>query len=92
MRIAEVWRNPVKTIAGERLSRAHVGPLGICGLIPRSATVPKYDRGLAPGSRKISRVEKENVSSPKQGFIAIPGSSDVHVRIPQIFPAIPWMV
>jgi hypothetical protein len=46
-------------------------------------------RGLALGSRRISKVEKDNVSSPKQGFIAVPGNSDVHVRIPEILPAIP---
>jgi MOSC domain-containing protein len=31
MTVAEIWRYPVKTMAGERLQRAHVGPLGIEG-------------------------------------------------------------
>jgi len=31
MKIAELWRYPVKTMAGERLSRAVLGPLGIAG-------------------------------------------------------------
>jgi len=31
MRIAELWRYPVKTMAGERLSSAVLGPLGIDG-------------------------------------------------------------
>jgi uncharacterized protein YcbX len=31
MKIAEIWRYPVKTMAGERLERAAVGPLGIAG-------------------------------------------------------------
>ena len=31
MNIAEIWRYPVKTMAGERLSRARIGPLGIAG-------------------------------------------------------------
>ncbi len=31
MEIAEIWRYPVKTMAGERLDRARVGPLGIEG-------------------------------------------------------------
>ena len=31
MRIAELWRYPVKTMAGERLERARLGPLGIEG-------------------------------------------------------------
>ncbi len=39
-----------------------------------------------------SESEKENVQPSKQGLIAVPGSSDVAVRIPQILPAIPWLV
>ncbi len=39
-----------------------------------------------------SESEKENVQPPKQGLIAVPGSSDVPVRIPEILSAIPWMV
>jgi uncharacterized protein YcbX len=31
MKITELWRYPVKTMAGERLQRASVGPLGIEG-------------------------------------------------------------
>jgi len=31
MRLSEIWRYPVKTMAGERLERATVGPLGIAG-------------------------------------------------------------
>ena len=31
MQITEIWRYPVKTMAGERLERAHLGPLGIEG-------------------------------------------------------------
>ena len=31
MTVAEIWRYPVKTMAGEMLRRAHVGPLGIEG-------------------------------------------------------------
>lgn len=31
MIVAEIWRYPVKTMAGERLERARVGPLGIDG-------------------------------------------------------------
>jgi uncharacterized protein YcbX len=31
MKVAELWRYPVKTMAGERLQRASVGPLGIAG-------------------------------------------------------------
>ena len=31
MQVAEIWRYPVKTMAGERLARAPLGPLGIEG-------------------------------------------------------------
>ncbi len=31
MKVTEIWRYPVKTMAGERLDRARVGPLGIEG-------------------------------------------------------------
>ncbi|HTY78884.1 MAG TPA: MOSC N-terminal beta barrel domain-containing protein [Candidatus Bathyarchaeia archaeon] len=31
MQVAEIWRYPVKTMAGERLQRANLGPLGIEG-------------------------------------------------------------
>lgn len=31
MKVAELWRYPVKTMAGERLQRAKLGPLGIEG-------------------------------------------------------------
>jgi len=31
MKIAQIWRYPVKSMAGERLNRARIGPLGIEG-------------------------------------------------------------
>ena len=31
MEVAEIWRYPVKTMAGEKLQRARIGPLGIEG-------------------------------------------------------------
>jgi MOSC domain-containing protein len=31
MKVAEIWRYPVKTMAGEKLQRVHLGPLGIEG-------------------------------------------------------------
>jgi uncharacterized protein YcbX len=31
MRLAEIWRYPVKTMAGERLDRVAIGPLGVAG-------------------------------------------------------------
>jgi len=29
MKVAEIWRYPVKTMAGEELQRVRLGPLGI---------------------------------------------------------------
>jgi uncharacterized protein YcbX len=31
MKVTEIWRYPVKTMAGEKLHQVHVGPLGIEG-------------------------------------------------------------
>lgn len=31
MKVSEIWRYPVKTLAGEKLERARIGPLGIEG-------------------------------------------------------------
>src|SRR5438128_1061857 len=31
MKVTEIWRYPVKTMAGETLQRAELGPLGIAG-------------------------------------------------------------
>jgi hypothetical protein len=31
MKVAEIWRYPVKTMAGEKLQRVRIGPLGIEG-------------------------------------------------------------
>lgn len=31
MHVSEIWRYPVKTMAGERLQRTRVGPLGVDG-------------------------------------------------------------
>ena len=31
MKVTEIWRYPVKTMAGEKLQRARLGPLGIEG-------------------------------------------------------------
>jgi MOSC domain-containing protein len=31
MTVTEIWRYPVKTMAGEKLQRARIGPLGVEG-------------------------------------------------------------
>ena len=55
MTIAELWRYPVKSMAGERLERATLGPLGIDGdrlvhvarFLGRIATARKFPRLLS---------------------------------------------
>lgn len=45
MRVRELWRYPVKSLQGERLTEAHVGPLGI----PRDRGWALFDRDTGMG-------------------------------------------
>ena len=55
MRVAELWRYPVKSMAGERLERVTVGPMGLDGdrvvyvrrFLGRIATARKFPRLLS---------------------------------------------
>jgi uncharacterized protein len=51
MRVQELWRYPVKSLQGERLSEAYVGPLGI----PRDRGWALFDRdtGLGLTARRV---------------------------------------
>ena len=52
MFVKEVWRYPVKSMAGERLSEATIGPLGIAG----DRTVLVHKRGKVVTSRTHHRL------------------------------------
>ena len=51
MRIVELWRYPVKSLQGERLTEADVGPLGIAG--DRRWALFDRDTGLGLTARRV---------------------------------------
>ena len=70
MKIIEIWRYPVKTMAGEKLERAGVGPLGIEG----DRVVHVEDaRGRVITSRSHPRFLGHKGSLGPQGEIRVDG-------------------
>lgn len=51
MRVTQIWRYPIKSLAGEQLDRATVGPLGIAG--DRAAGLIDADTGLTLTARRV---------------------------------------
>ncbi len=49
MKVAEIWRYPVKTMAGEKLQRVCIGPLGL-----ETESTPR-DVPLHPGAARWFR-------------------------------------
>jgi hypothetical protein len=52
--IAEIWRYPVKSMAGESLQTCHLGPGGVYG--DRAWAVRDEDKGEIRGAKKIPRL------------------------------------
>lgn len=52
MRVLELWRYPVKSLQGERLAEAAIGPLGIAG--DRAWALFDRDTGLGLTARRVS--------------------------------------
>ena len=70
MNVAEIWRYPVKTMAGEKLSRARIGPLGIEG----DRVVHVEDaRGRVVTSRTRPRLLGLKGSLDRQGRVLVDG-------------------
>ncbi|MGH2794576.1 MAG: MOSC N-terminal beta barrel domain-containing protein, partial [Actinomycetota bacterium] len=70
-RVIELWRYPVKSMLGERLERAWLGPDGIEG-----------DRGWAIRDREIDRILSAKKVSRLLEARARTAGRDVHVELP----------
>ena len=70
MKVAELWRYPVKTMAGEQLQRASVGPLGIAG--DRVVQVQDAD-GRVITSRSHPRFLSHHGSLAPDGTVLVDG-------------------
>jgi uncharacterized protein len=108
MRLVEIWRYPVKTMAGERLERARIGPLGIegdrvvhvedaRGRVVTSRSHPRFlaHRGtLGPDGEPL--VDGRPWASPEVTAdvvsVAGPGSRLVRFDGPERFDVLPLLV
>jgi uncharacterized protein len=82
MHLAEIWRYPVKSMAGERLDRATVGPLGLHG----DRIVQVYDgRGRLVTARTHPRLLGLHASTGADGEPLVDGlpwaAPDVRARV-----------
>jgi uncharacterized protein YcbX len=85
MHLSEIWRYPVKSMAGERLDRAVLGPLGLHG----DRVVQVYDgRGRLVTARTYPRLLGLHATLGSDGEPLVDGlpwrSPDVQARVEQI--------
>jgi hypothetical protein len=78
MRIDEIHRYPVKSMAGERLERADVGPRGLVG--DRAWAVRDEVRGGIRGAKKIAALMRLAAAYPEPP--AAEGSSPAEITLP----------
>ena len=88
MHLSEIWRYPVKSMAGERLDRATMGPLGLHG----DRVVQVYDaRGRLVTARTFPRLLGLHATLASDGEPLVDGrpwsSPDVQARVEQIVGA-----
>ncbi len=108
MEIAEIWRYPVKTLAGERLDRARIGPLGMAGdrvvhvedargRVVTSRTHPRFlaHRGtLGPDGEPLVDGRPWRGAEVSADVVAIAGKDARLVRFdgPERFDVLPLLV
>ena len=85
MNVAEIWRYPVKTMAGEKLQRAKIGPLGIEG----DRVVHVEDaHGRVVTSRSHPRLLGHKATMAKNGDVMVDrlpwDSSEIAARVVDI--------
>jgi len=89
-RIAEIWRHPVKSMGGERIAAAEIGPQGIPG--DRAWAVRDETRGGIRGAKKIPalmRCRARQVRGPEGapeitlpgGEVIVADASDANARL-----------
>lgn len=108
MNITEIWRYPVKTLAGEKLSRVRLGPLGIEGdrvvhvedAEGRVITSRSHPRFLGYqgtlDSQGVVRVEGRPWESPEVAAVVVdiagPGAKLVRNEGPERFDVLPLLI
>jgi uncharacterized protein YcbX len=63
-RVAELWRHPVKSMQGEQIAAAEIGPLGIPG--DRAWAVRDERRGGIRGAKKIANLMRLSARLPEE--------------------------
>lgn len=108
MRLEEIWRYPVKTMAGEKLQRARVGPLGIegdrlvhvedvHGRVVTSRSHPRFlghKGSLGPGGRPLVDGRPWDAAEVATEVVEIagPGAKLVHDEGAERFDVLPLLV
>ncbi|HTE49709.1 MAG TPA: MOSC N-terminal beta barrel domain-containing protein [Kofleriaceae bacterium] len=80
--IAQLWRFPVKSMAGERLERAEVGELGVVG--DRLWAVRDEERGHITGGKRLP-----SLMACSARFLAEPTADAVDDRVPPVAITLP---
>lgn len=108
MNITEIWRYPVKTLAGEKLPRVRLGPLGIdgdrvvhvedaAGRVITSRSHPRFlgHQGTLD-SQGVVRVDGRPWESPEVAAVVVdivgPGAKLVRHEGPERFDVLPLLI
>lgn len=82
MRVDRIWRHPVKSFIGERVTAVEVGPLGIAG--DRHWAVRDHERGGIRGAKKIGGLMRFAASylddASRHVLVTLPDGSTASTR------------